>query len=89
MIIHRGKLVGDKKLSDKYLKENSDFKSIMSFAKAISTGETKYSDLKDIKPIIRLHPPRKGYEGIKRSFQVGGALGYRGDEINTLIDRMI
>jgi large subunit ribosomal protein L30 len=89
MIIHRGKLVGDKKLSDKYLKENSDFKSIMSFAKAISAGEAKYSDLKGIKPIIRLHPPRKGYEGIKRSFQVGGALGYRGDEINTLIDRMI
>ena len=89
MIIHRGKLVGGVNVSDKYLKENSDFKSIMSFAKAISAGEAKYSDLKDIKPIIRLHPPRKGYEGIKRSFQVGGALGYRGDEINTLIDRMI
>jgi large subunit ribosomal protein L30 len=89
MIIHRGKLVGDKKLSDKYLKENSDFKSIMSFAKAISAGEAKYSDIKDIKPIIRLHPPRKGYERIKLSYKVGGALGYRGDAINTLIDKMI
>ena len=89
MLIHRGRLVGDKKISDKYLKSNSDFKSIMSFAKALSSGETRYSDLKDIKPVIRLHPPRQGYEGIKRSFQVGGALGYRGDKINALIDRMI
>ena len=28
MIIHRGKLVGDSKISDKYLKSTSDYKSI-------------------------------------------------------------
>ena len=89
MIIHRGKLVGDIKITDSFIKSNSDFKSIMSFSKAVTSGETRYQDLKDIKPVIRLHPPRKGYEGVKRSFRVGGALGYRGDKINTLIDRMI
>lgn len=89
MIIHRGKLVGDIKITDKFIKSNSDFKSIMSFSKAVTSGEARYQDLKDIKPVIRLHPPRKGYEGVKRSFRVGGALGYRGDKINTLIDRMI
>ncbi|MCK5561102.1 MAG: 50S ribosomal protein L30, partial [Thermoplasmata archaeon] len=41
------------------------------------------------KPIIRLHPPRKGYEGIKRAYTVGGALGYRGKKINELLARMI
>jgi large subunit ribosomal protein L30 len=89
MIIHRGKLVGDKKISDKYLKDNSEFKSIMSFAKAVASDEFQYQDLKQIKPVIRLHPPRKGYEGVKRSFRAGGALGYRGDAINALIDRMV
>jgi len=42
-----------------------------------------------VKPIFRLNPPKKGYEGIKRSFVNKGALGYRGKEINKLIERMI
>jgi large subunit ribosomal protein L30 len=89
MIIHRGKLEGDKKVTDKFIKSNSHFKSIMSFSKAVTAGEARYQDINGIKPVIRLHPPKKGYEGVKRSFQVGGALGYRGSEINALIDRMI
>lgn len=38
---------------------------------------------------IRLHPPLKGYEGIKRAYQFGGALGYRGSNINQLLERML
>jgi large subunit ribosomal protein L30 len=40
---------------------------------------------------FRLSPPRKGFErkGIKVQYTVGGALGYRGKEINELIKRMI
>jgi large subunit ribosomal protein L30 len=41
MIINRGKLVGDKKITDKYLQSKSDFKSIMSFAKAVTAGEAR------------------------------------------------
>ena len=43
------------------------------------------------KPFFRLHPPRGGFErkGIKKSFTVGGALGYRGAKINKLIQKMI
>lgn len=55
-----------------------------------------YSDFfiinnKKIKKYFRLNPPRKGFgrKGIKHSFQQGGALGYRGTEINELIKRMI
>ncbi|MEE9150637.1 MAG: 50S ribosomal protein L30 [Thermoplasmata archaeon] len=89
MILHRGRLMGDKKISDRYIKANTNYKSIMSFAKAVSQEEAKYQDIKDIKPVIRLHPPRKGYEGIKRSYKSGGALGYRGEDINEIIGRMI
>ena len=44
-----------------------------------------------VKKFVRLSPPKGGYEkkGIKKSFNVGGALGYRGTKINDLIKRML
>ena len=44
-----------------------------------------------IKKFFRLNSPRKGYgrKGIKVSFVNGGALGYRGKDINDLIKRML
>ena len=89
ILISRGKLMGDKPLNDKYIKSSSQFKSLTNFSEAIIKGKAKLTDLRDIKPVIRLHPPRKGYEGIKRPFSLGGALGYRGDKINDLLRRMI
>lgn len=89
MITNRGKLMGDIPITEKYIKSNSKFKSITNFASSIADGKAKFSDLKDMKPVLRLHPPRKGYEGIKRPFSLGGALGYRGEKINELIRRMI
>ena len=32
MILHRGRLIGDKKISDKYIKENTNYSSILAFA---------------------------------------------------------
>lgn len=39
----------------------------------------------------RLHPPRGGFErkGTKKTFNIGGALGYRKEKINNLIMRML
>lgn len=61
-----------------------------------SKGKIQYNkfitvDGKKLKPFFRLNPPRGGYErkGIKWSFKQGGALGYRGKEINKLIMKMI
>jgi len=44
-----------------------------------------------LKPFFELAPPRGGFErkGIKKSFQQGGVLGYRGKNINDLIKRML
>lgn len=89
LMIRRGRLEGDKKISDKYIKANTSYSSVMAFAKALEKEEVEYKDLKGIKPVIRLHPPRKGYEGLKRSYNEGGALGYRGEDIDALIDRML
>lgn len=58
------------------------------FLDAVLNGSIKLSDV-GIKP-IRLHPPRKGYGrgGVKLTFKEGGALGYRGEQINELLRRM-
>jgi len=85
----RGKLVGDKPLSDEYLAENSSFKTVEAMAQAVIDNNCKIKDIVGLKPVFRLHPPIKGYEGNKRSFQNGGALGYRGAKINDLVNRMI
>jgi len=54
-------------------------------------GEKDPKDEKKLKKFFRLHPPIKGFErkGIKATFNLGGALGYRGDKINDLIKRML
>ena len=85
----RGRLEGEKMITDEYLAENSDFKSAEELAKAIIENDYKMKDLEKGKPIFRLHPPVKGYEGNKRSYKNGGALGYRGEAINALIARML
>ena len=43
------------------------------------------------KPYFRLNPPLKGYgrKGIKKHFNIKGALGNRGEKINDLLQRMM
>jgi len=78
IIAKRGKFTGNNKVTDEYVAENSDYKNIEELAKAVIAGEVKLMDL-DIKPVFRLHPPRKGYEDIRLSVKEGGSLGYRGE----------
>ncbi|MGB1698043.1 MAG: 50S ribosomal protein L30, partial [Thermoplasmatota archaeon] len=85
----RGRLIGDKPITDDHVKANTDFSSIADMAAAIVEGKFQYKDLAEVKPLLRLHPARKGLEGIKRSVQAGGALGYRGEKINDLMRRMM
>ena len=89
LITSRGKLVGDKELTNDYLKSSTSFSDVEKISQAIIDNKFRYKDIPDVKPIFRLNPPKNGYEGIKRSFSNKGALGYRGKEINKLIKRMI
>ena len=84
----RGRLIGDAALTDEYIKSNSTYSGITELAKALAGGETKLRDIPGVKPVLRLHPPRKGYKTTKRTFVQGGALGYYGQEINTLLYKM-
>jgi large subunit ribosomal protein L30 len=84
----RGKVIGDTTLTDNYIRSNSSFGGIVDFAQALASGQSKLRDIPGLKPVLRLHPPRKGYKTTKRTFLQGGALGYYGQEINTLLYKM-
>ena len=89
LVKERGRLEGRKPLDEPILKEMGEFKSFDDMGKAIAEGQLNWSKLDKTVRVFRLHPPRKGYEGVKRSYTVGGALGDRGEGINPLIQRMI
>ena len=89
LIKSRGRIEGDKELTDEYVKTTTSYVDIAKLSEAIIDKKFKYKEIPNIKPIFRLNPPKKGYEGIKRSFKNKGALGYRGKDINKLIERMI
>ncbi|HID26219.1 MAG TPA: 50S ribosomal protein L30 [Thermoplasmata archaeon] len=85
----RGRLKGDKPFTDEYVKSATSYGSIEELASALIENTIGYQDLPNVKPVFRLHPPKKGYEGIKRAFKNKGAVGYRGEAINDLIRRML
>jgi len=87
MLESSGKSSGNKSFEKSDLK-GSNFKTIKALSKGLTEGKVVMRDVPSLKPLFRLHPPRKGYEGIKKSFKEGGALGYRGEKINKLIRRM-
>ena len=89
LITSRGKLEGDKELTNDYVKSATSYDNIDKLSQAIIDNKFKYKDIPNVKPIFRLNPPKKGYEGIKRSYINKRALGYRGKDINKLIKRMI
>lgn len=84
---NRGELWGGEKLTDSYVKKNTKYSSIDAFAKAFVNFKAELSEIPNLNLFFRMHPPRKGYEGIKRSIKEGGALGNRG-KIKELVYRM-
>jgi len=87
IISKRGEFVGGARITDELLAEKTDYSSIDDLAAALIDGDIKATDI-DMKPVFRLHPPRKGYEGIRFSIKEGGSLGYRGESIEDLVKKM-
>ncbi|MBE0521687.1 MAG: 50S ribosomal protein L30 [Candidatus Methanoperedenaceae archaeon] len=88
MLETRGRLEGGKRLTEEYLSQNTDFRSFDELAKALCEGAVSISDIPGLKPVFRLHPPRKGHKGIKRTYQQGGELGNHESGINSLLNKM-
>lgn len=85
----RGRTRGNKRLTTEYAKKIG-YESLDALAEAIWKLEVDYKSLPDTQPVFKLHPPRKGYKGgVKKSYRAGGSLGYRGEDINQLLKRMM
>jgi len=85
----RGRLVGNKPLTEEYLKKLG-FSSFEELAEALLSGKVSLEDLPGLKPVFRLRPPSGGFKGtIKKNIGAGGECGYRGAAINALVRRML
>jgi large subunit ribosomal protein L30 len=85
----RGRLIGNKKLTNEYARKLG-YVSLEELAEAIYNCKVECWKLPNIQPYFRLHPPTKGFKGkIKKGYGMGGELGYRGEKINELLERMI
>jgi large subunit ribosomal protein L30 len=54
-----------------------------------SVAENGLTQVRGLKPLFRLKAPKGGWRSTKKSFTLGGALGYRGRSINELVRRML
>ena len=86
MVEKRGRLEGDKRITDSFLKEKK--LSIDTLLKMYKQDVNKVYAL-GIKKVFRLSPASKGLKSVKLSFAQGGDLSYRGDKINDLLNKMI
>lgn len=79
---------GDKRVDEKTLKEITNFNNFEEFAEALISEKVKLKDFKKLKRVFRLKPPSKGFKSVKEAWPKGD-LGYRGKDINELLERMI
>ena len=88
LLLKRGRLLGDKPLTEEYIKDKFGL-SIDEFVNRIVSGQLKLKDVRGLKPILRLHPPRGGFKrSTKKLVSAGGELGYR-EDINKLVLKML
>ena len=90
LISRRGKIIANKSLTESYLKEKVKL-SFEEFTKEFFNFKKNLKDIPGFKLYFKLKPPVKGFErkGIKVPYSMGGVLGYRKENINGLILRML
>lgn len=86
----RGKLPGNQQLTEEYVKKSTNL-NLDQFADEFIAHKKELKDIPGLKQFFRLKPPVHGFEnkGTKKPFSMGGALGYRKNEINELVRRML
>ncbi|MGQ9788305.1 MAG: 50S ribosomal protein L30 [Candidatus Hadarchaeaceae archaeon] len=87
LLAKRGKLIGDKRLTDELVRGRLNL-SLAELAAKVVGSNMKLEDV-CIKKVFRLHPPSGGFKSTKRPVKGLGDLGYRGDKINDLLIRMM
>jgi large subunit ribosomal protein L30 len=79
---------GDADVDDEWLAEHTEYDSVEDVAGALLDEETTLREL-GLSPVLRLHPPRGGHDGIKQPRSDGGQLGrHSTEEIDALLTAM-
>jgi large subunit ribosomal protein L30 len=79
---------GDATVDDEWVAEHTDYDGIDALARALANEETTLKEV-GLAPVLRLHPPRKGHDGLKHPTKEGGQLGkHSTEEIDELLTRM-
>lgn len=90
LLVKRALLRGSKPLTDEHIRHSTVYKTVHELAKALQEGKIRLKEVKDLKPVFRLHPPIGGFKGsIKKPVGAGGVLGNIGDKINVYLKKMI
>lgn len=85
----RALLEGRKSLTEEYIREKMGIDTFTDLSQKLIDGEIRYRDIPGIIPVLRMHPPKGGYEYIRIQYNKKGTLGYRGEAINDLILKML
>lgn len=88
LLQEKGRMMGNKPLDDAVLKELG-FATLKDIASKLLEGSLRVKDIDGMKPVFRMNPPRQGYHSTRKTYRMKGALGYRGKDINKLIDAML
>jgi len=90
LLAKRGKITKKEKFSENYIKEKAKL-SLDEFSEQFINSKKDFKDVPGLKNFFKLCPPRGGFEknGTKKPYSLGGALGYRKDKINDLIQKML
>jgi len=79
---------GDADIDDEWVADNTEYDDVASLAEALVDEETTLRE-QGLSPVVRLHPPRGGHDGIKHPVVEGGQLGrHDTDDIDTLLEAM-
>jgi len=84
----RLRMNGNKRVTEKGLKEVTGFKSFEEFAEALLNGKAALKNYSQFKRVFRLNSPRGGLKSKKEHYPKGD-LGYRGEDINRFLRKMI
>jgi len=75
-------------VDDEWVAENTDYDDVAGLAAALVDEETTLSDA-GLAPVLRLHPPRGGHEGLKKPASDGGQIGkHTTEQIDDLLTSM-
>lgn len=76
-------------LKDEIVSDHTSYKNVDEFAQAVIDGEEKVDSIDGMVNLFRMHPPCGGFKGVKKPYNTGGSLGYRGEDINDLLQKMM